>query len=263
MGKTIRAQRFGKSAVYKAHTTKRIAPAKLRNLDYVERNGYIRGVVRDIVHDSGRGAALAKIEFKDPTKYQRNTEYFVAPEGLYTGQYIYCGAKAALSVGNVLPLGVLPEGTIVCNVEGAVNDKGQFAKSSGTAATVIGHSEDGSKTRVKLPSGARKTVSSNCRAMIGIVSGGGRTDKPVMKAGILIHKFRAKRKKYPEVKALTMNPVDHRFGGGNHQHIGRPATISRYAPPGRKVGLIAARRTGLLRGGKGEKKVEEVVGQKK
>ena len=263
MGKTIRAQRKGKSAVYKAHTTKRIAPAKFRNLDYVEKNGYIRGVVRDIVHDSGRGAALAKIEFRDPTHFQKNVEFYVAPEGLYTGQYVYCGSKATLTVGNVLPLGALPEGTIVCNVEGVVNDKGQYARSSGTSATVIGHTEDGEKTRIKLPSGARKTVSSNCRAMIGIVSGGGRTDMPVMKAGILVHKFRAKKKKYPVVKAVAMNPVDHRFGGGNHQHIGRPATISRYAPPGRKVGLIAARRTGLLRGGKGEKNMDETMAQKK
>ena len=71
MGKTIRAQRNGKSTVYMAHTTKRIAPAKFKNMDYVERNGYIRGVVRDVVHDSGRGAALAKVKFRDPTRFQK------------------------------------------------------------------------------------------------------------------------------------------------------------------------------------------------
>jgi len=47
---------------------------------------------------------------------------------------------------------------------------------------------------------------------------------------------------------FVFQPVDHPFGGGNHQHIGKPSTVSRYAPPGRKVGLIAARRTGRVRG---------------
>ena len=45
-------------------------------------------------------------------------------------------------------------------------------------------------------------------------------------------------------------PVEHPHGGGNHQHIGKPSTVKRGTPAGRKVGLIAARRTGRLRGGK-------------
>ncbi|CAF5121032.1 unnamed protein product, partial [Rotaria magnacalcarata] len=81
-----------------------------------------------------------------------------------------------------------------------------------------------------------------------IVAGGGRIDKPILKAGRSYHKFKAKRKSWPKVRGVAMNPVDHPFGGGNHQHIGKPSTVSRYAPPGRKVGLIAARRTGRIRG---------------
>lgn len=173
---------------------------------------------------------------------------------MYSGQYIFAGRKATLSVGNVLPLSAVPDGTVVCNVEGKYNDKGQFARSSGTSAVVIGRSEEGDKVRIRLPSGDRKTVSSDCRAMVGIVAGGGRIDKPIMKAGVQWHRFKAKRHTYPRVRAVGMNPVDHRFGGGNHQHLGRPSTISRYDPPGRKVGKIAARRTGLVRGGKGDKK---------
>lgn len=60
---------------------------------------------------------------------------------------------------------------------------------------------------------------------------------------------------WPKVTCLGMNPTDHPYGGGNHKHIGRPSTISRHTSPGDKCGLIAARRTGLLRGG-GLKKVE-------
>uniref|UniRef100_M4BJW7 Large ribosomal subunit protein uL2 C-terminal domain-containing protein n=1 Tax=Hyaloperonospora arabidopsidis (strain Emoy2) TaxID=559515 RepID=M4BJW7_HYAAE len=93
-----------------------------------------------------------------------------------------------------------------------------------------------------------------CRAMVGVVAGGGRTDKPILKAGRAFHKYRVKRNEWPRVRGVAMNPVEHPHGGGNHQHIGHPSTVRRDAPAGKKVGLIAARRTGRLRG---IKKVEK------
>lgn len=102
--------------------------------------------------------------------------------------------------------------------------------------------------RIKLPSGAKKIVPSSCRAMIGQVAGGGRTEKPMLKAGNAYHKYRVKRNCWPKVRGVAMNPVEHPHGGGNHQHIGHASTVRRDAPPGQKVGLIAARRTGRLRG---------------
>merc|ERR1711918_195787 len=105
------------------------------------------------------------------------------------------------------------------------------------------------KTRIRLPSGARKTVQSSCRAMVGICAGGGRLDKPTLKVGNNYHKFRVKRNSWPKVRGSAMNPVEHPHGGGNHQHVGHPTTVARDAPAGAKVGLIAARRTGILRGG--------------
>ncbi|CAF1354130.1 unnamed protein product [Rotaria sordida] len=86
------------------------------------------------------------------------------------------------------------------------------------------------------------------KKITSIVADGGRIDKPILKAGRSYHKFKAKRKSWPKVRCVAMNPVDHPFGGSNHQHIGKPSTVSRYAPPGRKVGLIAARLTGRIRG---------------
>ena len=79
-------------------------------------------------------------------------------------------------------------------------------------------------------------------------------DKPVLKAGNNHHKFRVKRNSWPKVRGSAMNPVEHPHGGGNHQHVGHPTTVARSAVPGQKVGLIAARRTGLLRGGQKLKK---------
>merc|ERR1711974_429077 len=217
MGRVIRGQRKGcQTSVYKSHTFHRVAPCKLRICDYVERQGYVKGVVRDLVHDPGRGAPLAVVQFTNPNKHKKDIEHFVACESMYVGQYIYCGNKAQIATGNILPINKVPEGTTVCNVEHYHNDGGAFARASGSFVTVIGQAEDGTKTRIKLPSGHKKTI---------------------------------KGKMYPKVRGVCMNPVEHPHGGGNHQHVGKPTTISRWKSAGRKVGLIAARRSGRIRGG--------------
>ena len=87
-----------------------------------------------------------------------------------------------------------------------------------------------------------------CGAMVGQVAGGGRTEKPMLKAGNAYHKYRVKRNSWPKVRGVAMNPVEHPHGGGNHQHIGYASTIRRDTPHGQKVDLIAARRTSRLRG---------------
>ncbi|KRZ14652.1 60S ribosomal protein L8 [Trichinella zimbabwensis] len=253
MGRRIRAQRKGSSTGFRAHTKHRKGAAKLRAIDFAERHGYIRGVVKDIIHDPGRGAPLAIVHFRNLYKYGKRKETMIACEGMYTGQFVYCGRKALVSIGNVLPLSSCPEGTVICNVEEKSGDRGRLARTSGNYATVVAHNTDIKKTRIRLPSGAKKLVPSTNRAMIGIVAGGGRTDKPILKAGRAYWKYKAKRHCWPRVRGVAMNPVDHPFGGGNHQHIGKPSTIRRDASHGRKVGLIAARRTGRLRGARPDK----------
>lgn len=180
MGRVIRNQRKGRSSIFHAITRLNKAPAKFRSLDYAERHGYVRGVVKQIVHDAGRGAPLAKVIFRDPYRFKHQTETFIANEGMYTGQFIYAGKNAALTVGNVLPLGSMPEGTVVSNVEEKIGDRGTLGRTSGNYITIIGHNPDEGKTRIKLPSGAKKIVHSTSRGMIGIVAGGGRTDKPML-----------------------------------------------------------------------------------
>ncbi|GIY22564.1 60S ribosomal protein L8 [Caerostris darwini] len=250
MGRVIRAQRKGAGSVFKSHTKHRKGAPKLRAVDFAERHGYIKGIVKEIIHDPGRGAPLADVVFRDPYRYKQKRELFIAAEGMYTGQFIYCGKKAVLQVGNVLPVGSMPEGTIICNLEEKSGDRGRLARGSGNYATVISHNPDSKKTRVKLPSGSKKVLPSSNRAMVGIVAGGGRIDKPILKAGRAYHKYKAKRNSWPKVRGVAMNPVEHPHGGGNHQHIGKASTVRRDASAGRKVGLIAARRTGRIRGGK-------------
>merc|ERR1712100_625232 len=142
----------------------------------------------------------------------------------------------------------MPEGTIVSNGEAKYGDRGSFPRASGASAIIVGHSEETNRTRVRLPSGVRKTIQGDCRAMIGVIAGGQRTDKPLLKAGASYWKNKAKRNRWPRVRGVAMNPVDHPHGGGNQQHIGHPSTMARDTPPGQKAGLIAARRTGKIRG---------------
>jgi large subunit ribosomal protein L8e len=190
----------------------------------------------------------SQVVFNDPVRYKKAKELFIAAEGLYTGQFVYAGKRAALTIGNTLPVGEMPEGAIICNVEEKAGDRGAIARASGDYAIVVAHNPDAGITRVKLPSGAKKVIPSTCRATVGQVAGGGRTEKPLLKAGAAFHKYRAKRNSWPIVRGVAMNPVEHPHGGGNHQHIGHASTVRRDAPPGQKVGLIAARRTGRLKG---------------
>ena len=137
---------------------------------------------------------------------------------------------------------VRPEGTPVYNIEGSPGDGGKYVRSSGLTATIV--SIDPSKAMIRLPSGQQKAFSPRCRATIGIVAGGGRTEKPFLKAGAVWHHTRVKARKWPVTRGAAMNAASHPHGGGSHQSPGRPSTVSRHAPPGRKVGNIAARRTG-------------------
>jgi len=193
MGKTIRGCRKGKNSIFRSHTRLRKGPVKMRKMDFAEKEGYVKGVVKAIIHESGRGAPLAKVQFQNAYRYQRDNELMVAPEGLHEGMFIYCGAKAQLAVGNILPISAIPEGTVICNAEARLGDRGAFARCSGDYAVVVTHDEEKGTSKLRLLSGGKKTVKSKCRAMIGIVAGGGRTDKPMLKAGRAYHKYRPPR----------------------------------------------------------------------
>uniref|UniRef100_A0A8C5DHS1 Large ribosomal subunit protein uL2 RNA-binding domain-containing protein n=1 Tax=Gouania willdenowi TaxID=441366 RepID=A0A8C5DHS1_GOUWI len=134
MGRVIRGQRKGAGSVFKAHVKHRKGAAALRHIDFAERHGYIKGIVKDIIHDPGRGAPLAKVAFRDPYRFKKRTELFIAAEGIHTGQFIYCGKKAQLNIGNVLPVGTMPEGTIICCLEEKPGDRGKDQEVQSQAA---------------------------------------------------------------------------------------------------------------------------------
>jgi large subunit ribosomal protein L2 len=196
----------------------------------------VNGVVEDFVHDAGRGAPLALIRFENG-----KTCYTVVPEGIGSGQQIQMGEKASVEIGNILPLGKIPEGTMVCNIELRAGDGGKIAKSSGAYATVVGHTPQG--TIVKLPSKKKKYIADSCNATIGVISGAGRTDKPMLKAGSKFHLMKAKGHKYPRTRGRAMGAFVHPYGSSKRS-ARKVTTTSHGAPPGQKVGLIAARGAG-------------------
>jgi len=209
----------------------------------------VSGTVVDVEHDPARSAPVAAVEFEDSGGQSHSGDsdrrLVLAPEGVGVGDEIQVGVSAAIEPGNTLPLAEIPEGVPVCNVEANQGDGGKFARASGVNATLMSHERN--VAVVQLPSGDVKRLDPQCRATIGVVAGGGRTEKPMIKAGNKYHKAQARGMKYPTVRGVAMNAVDHPFGGGGRQHPGKPKSISRDAPPGRKVGDISSRRTG--RGG--------------
>ncbi len=236
MGKRIRVQRRGRGGpTYRASTHKRIAPVKYPPVGK-EVPSIVEGAVESLLHEPGRGAPLARI------KLETNQNYiFVAPEGAYEGQRIQIGSQASINVGNVLPLDNIPEGVMVCGIELSPGDGGKIARSSGAFATVVAHTPQG--TMIEFPSGKTKYVSNLCRATIGIVSGAGRLEKPFLKAGKKYHQKKAKGHKYPRTRGRAMVAASHPYGSSKKG--GRKVTtVARGAPPGKKVGLIAARSAG-------------------
>jgi large subunit ribosomal protein L2 len=240
MGRRIQGQRRGRGGpTFRAPSHRYKAELSHRK---VEDGDVISGQVVDIEHDPARSAPIAAVEFEDGDQ-----RLVLAPEGIGIGDELQVGVSAEIAPGNTLPLAEIPEGVPVCNVERQPGDGGKFARASGVNAQLISH--DRKVAVVKLPSGEMKRLDPQCRATIGVVAGGGRTEKPMVKAGNKYHKMKARGTKWPNVRGVAMNAVDHPFGGGGRQHPGKPKSISRNAPPGRKVGDISSRKTG--RGGKG------------
>lgn len=235
LGKRIKSQRRGKGSPTYRSPSHRFKGAVRHPYPLGGSGG--KGVVIDLIHDSGRTSPLAVLKLEDGSK-----RIVIAPEGMLVGQEVEFGPGSKISLGNVLPLGEIPEGTPVYNIEVTPGDGGKLVRAAGTYAIIIGH-EDG-KTIVQLPSGKMREFDSKCRATVGIVAGGGRKEKPFVKAGKKYHAMKARGKRYPTVRGVAMNAVNHPHGGGHHDSPGKPTTVSRGTPPGRKVGHIAARRTG-------------------
>ncbi len=248
MGKRIIVRRRGRGGIFEAPTHRRIAEVSYPGLIETAERKTLSAVVTKLMHEPGRGTPLARMSLESGKDF-----YVPAPEGLSLNKKITVG-ESAVEIGNILPLGSIPEGTIVCNVERRPGDGATIARSSGAYATLVSHTPRG--TELKLPSMKSVYLNDDCRAMIGVVAGGGRTDKPFLKAGPKMRFMNARGRRWPKVKGTSMVASSHPHGGGRHRHEGKPTTTSRNAPPGRKVGLIAARQTGRASKSRGIRREE-------
>ena len=235
MGKRTLVRRRGRGGKqFRAIIVGRLAPAKYPYYNLDENHS---GVIVDLVRERGRDAPLAKVRFENGIN-----SYIPASEGSKVGDNIEMGRGAGATARNILPLESIPDGTIVCNIEKNVGDGGKLIKSAGSSAVVFSHGMEG--VIIKFPSGKFSTLNSRCRAMIGAISGGGRREKPFLKAGNKERYMHSRGKLYPKVRGIAQAAVYHPHGGGRHQHIGRQSSVGRTTPPGRKVGNISPRKTG-------------------
>ena len=175
----------------------------------------------------------------------KSISYLPAPDGMAVGEKIQIGDNVDFKPKNILALEAIPDGTLICNLERNIGDGGKLVKSAGSSALVFSHTSQG--VSVKLPSGKFTTLNPRCKAMIGVVSGAGRKEKPFLKAGNKAKYMTAHGKLYPTVRGIAQAAVYHPHGGGRHQHVGRQSSVGRTTPPGRKVGNIAPRKTGRAR----------------
>ena len=239
MGKRILVQRKGHGNLWARSPSHRHI-GKIRYRSFKKNEKAFTFKVIELLHSPGRGTPVAKIRYEDGQK-----GLWLPPEGIYEGEEFIqskTGYGQDVKVGNILPLKKMPIGTLVFNVEGIPQDGGKFARASGVAAIVRNKSKD--KVELLFRSKKTKWFHETCLCTVGVVAGGGRTDKPFLKAGNRFYSLRSKAKKWPIVRGVTMNAVSHPYGGGAKQSPHKPTTTSRNAPPGRKVGQIAARRTG-------------------
>ncbi|MGI0071006.1 MAG: 50S ribosomal protein L2 [Thermoplasmata archaeon] len=189
------------------------------------------GRVVRIVPAPGRTAPVAEVTGPDG-----KTLRILASAGLATGDSVSFH-EGRVDRGSILPLGKIPDGTLVSNLEVKPFDGGRLVRSAGASAIVVAHSVR--DVTVQLPSGAFKQFLATCRAQVGSVGGSGRRERPIIKAGKKVWSTRSLARAPFKVRGVAMNPVNHPFGGGAHQHVGRPSTVASGTWPGAKVGRFS------------------------
>jgi large subunit ribosomal protein L2 len=179
-----------------------------RIIDFKRKKHDIPATVNAIEYDPNRTARIALLYYADGEK-----RYILAPDGLKVGAEIVSGEKAAIKVGNALPLEKIPLGMEIHNIEMVPGKGGQIARSAGSAAQLM--AKEGDFALVKMPSGEIRKFRLNCYATIGQVSNVEWDNVSLGKAGR--SRWLGRR---PRVRGVAMNPIDHPMGGGEGKSSG-------------------------------------------
>ena len=186
------------------------AKRRYRRIDFKRRKDGVPAKVAAIEYDPNRTAHIALVHYADGEK-----RYILAPQRLHVGSTVMSGERSDIAVGNSLPLGRIPTGTVVHNVELTPGRGGQLGRSAGAAIQLV--AKEGERASPRLPSGEVRMVRTECRATIGAIGNADKQNITLGKAGRSRHLG-----KRPQTRGTAMNPVDHPHGGGEgHTTPGR------------------------------------------
>ena len=192
---------------------------KYRLIDFKRTNEESAKVI-GIEYDPNRTAYIALLETESGNK-----SYIIAPVGLKDGDVVTSGANADIKPGNVLPISMIPVGTIIHNIELYPGKGAQLVRSAGAFAQLM--AKENGTAQVRLPSGEVRIVRLECKATIGQVGNIEHETIKVGKAGKTRHKGIR-----PTVRGSVMNPCDHPHGGGEGKSpVGRPGPVTPWGKP--------------------------------
>lgn len=185
-----------------------------RKIDFRRDKHGIEARVAAIEYDPNRSAHIALLHYIDGEK-----RYILAPIGLKVGAKVMSGAEAEPADGNCLPLGKIPLGLPIHNIEIYPGRGAQMVRGAGMAAQIM--AREGDYAHVRLPSGEIRMISTNCYATVGQVGNLDHENVSIGKAGRT--RWMGRR---PTVRGVAMNPIDHPMGGGEGRSSGGGHPVS-------------------------------------
>ncbi len=192
----------------------------LRNVDFKRREQLgVTATVERIEYDPNRTAFIALITYPDGVQ-----SYILAPQRLSPGDKVIAAEQVDIKPGNAGPVGNMPVGTIIHNIELKIGKGGAIARSAGNYAQIVGR--DQGYVTLRLNSGEQRLVHGQCFASVGAVSNPDHMNISLGKAGR--NRWLGKR---PHVRGVAMNPVDHPHGGGEGRTSGGRNPVTPWGVP--------------------------------
>ncbi len=205
-----------------------------RIVDFKRRRADVPAVVERLEYDPNRTAFIALIKYQDG-----ELSYILAPQRLKVGDAVISGAKVDIKPGNAMPLGAIPVGTIIHNIELKQGAGGKVARAAGTYGQLVG--KDAGYAQVKLQSGELRVVRAECMATVGAVSNADNMNQHIGKAGR--NRWLGRR---PHNRGVVMNPVDHPHGGGEGRTSGGRHPVTPWGKPTKGAKTRKNKRTDKL-----------------
>ena len=194
---------------------------RYRIIDFKRNKFDMIAVIESIEYDPNRSSRIALLQYKDGEK-----KYIIAPDGLKVGDEVISTQSNQIPFknGNAMPVGTIPEGLLIHNIELKPGKGAQMARSAGAEVQIM--SRDGERVQLRLPSGEIREVAVGCQATVGQVGNVDHGRVVLGKAGR--SRWLGRR---PKVRGVVMNPVDHPHGGGEGKSSGGRHPVTPWGKP--------------------------------